>query len=62
LLIVLPLPSKVPENGVPVVAMPTVHVQPVMFTLAVNLYELAMAPDTAADSRSHWSFAGVSIS
>jgi hypothetical protein len=33
-----------------------------MFTLAVNLYELAMAPDTAADSRSHWSFAGVSIS
>ena len=62
LLMVLLLPSKVPENGVLVDPIPTVHVQPDMLMLAVTLYEFDIAPETETDSLSHWSFAAVSIS
>ena len=62
LLIVFPLPLNVPENGVPDVAIPTVHVQPDMLISAVNLYVFDIAPETAADSLSHWRLAAVLIS
>ena len=55
---VFELPSNVPENGVPLVPMPLVHVHPDMLMFAVNLYEFDLTPV----SFNHCNFAAVSIS